>query len=144
MNEPIVAGNTEEQNTKPEQQTLKNLRLNMWQVASYRPRPQGRMAELVSYYDKGGCAGARGYSIGLSMIVRNDDNSSTHSFKDPSVRVTVPTKRYSKMHYWELLLKLDPIAPELCAAFESDQNAGARLFKEKMQELFGLAETEGA
>jgi hypothetical protein len=94
------------------------------------------MAELDSYYDKGGYGGGRGYHIGLSMIVRNDDDSSTHSFKDPSVSVTVPTKRYSRMHYWQLLLKLDPIAPELCAAFEADPIAGAASFKQRMQELF--------
>jgi hypothetical protein len=139
MNEQIVAGNTEEQKTKPEEQTLKNLGVNYWRVASYRPRPLGRMAELSSYY----CIGAygdrrRGYHVGLQMIVRNE-RSSEHGCQDPSVRVLVPTKRYSKKDYWSLLLKLDPIAPELCAAFEADPVAGAASFKQQMKELFGGA-----
>lgn len=114
------------------QTTLKNLSLNRWQAAFYRPRPLGRMAELDSHYDKD----EGGYHIGLTMIVRNDDHSSTHSFQSPSVSVTVPAKRYSKIQYWQLLVKLDPIAPELCAAFETDPVAGAVSFKERMQQLF--------
>ena len=142
MNEAIVSGNAEEQNTKPEQQTLRNLRDDGLGLFRYHPRCSGRTAQLAVCPDtsvhKGGFSVIDGYYVTLDMVVHNDEFAVSDA--TPSVSVYVPRKPYSReKHYWELLLKLDPIAPELCAAFEADPIAGAASFKHRMQELFGGA-----
>ena len=137
MNKVIVTGSSDESNQK--QHTLRNLRIGGFGVVNYSRRPLGRMAEISSYYFKGDYRGARGYNVSLQMIVRESARNSVHHYGDPSVHVVIPTKRYSKKEYWQLLLKLDPIAPELCAAFEADPVVGGASFKQRMQELFGVA-----
>ena len=103
------------------------------------------MAEVSVSYDDGKYSDGKGVFVHLEICVKNPDresngkifSSQTKHMEDPSVSVlALPMKRYSKTMYAEFLKKFDPYVPELCAAYEANQEEGTRKLNDLVRTLF--------
>lgn len=117
---------------------ISNLQFNGLGLFHYRPRLEGRMAQMTVYYNDGRYSREKGIEVTLKMVTVDYGGRSCVSRQgDPCVSlIALPLTRYSKKRFIQALEKLDPHAPELAATYEADQEEGARKLKELVQELF--------